>query len=50
MLGNGTYGTVYQGINKNTKENVAIKVIPIRKIEEECANPQLIFQQIRNEI
>ncbi|KAL4502504.1 hypothetical protein ABPG73_014261 [Tetrahymena malaccensis] len=50
MLGNGSYGQVFQGINKNTKENVAIKVIPIKKIEAESQNPQVIFQQIKNEI
>lgn len=39
MLGNGTYGTVFQGIHKVSKENVAIKVIPIKKIEAENSNP-----------
>jgi len=40
MLGKGTYGTVYQGINRITKENVAIKVIPLKQIEVESNNPQ----------
>jgi serine/threonine protein kinase len=33
LLGKGTFSTVYSGINLETNEKVAIKKIPIRKIE-----------------
>ena len=46
LIGVGSYGSVYRGMNDDTKQQVAVKLIDMRKIKNE-QNPVIKAIQLR---
>ncbi|EGR29753.1 protein kinase domain protein [Ichthyophthirius multifiliis] len=49
-LGEGSYGKVYQGLNRTNNQQVAIKIIDLKKIQEKYKDDNDIQKKIKKEI
>jgi serine/threonine protein kinase len=47
-IGSGQFGTIYKGENVRTKENVAIKIEPIKNFTKLLKNESIIYTYLKN--